>query len=636
MFFANLALAEFLALFGAASVVTVALYLLSRSRQRHTVSTLRFWSPAIDTVKQVHRRRIDQPWSLLLQLLGLLALILAIAQLRIGNRDTGSRDHVLLLDTSSWMAAKAPGGDLLSEEKRIALRWLKAVPTQDRVMVVRVDAVPTPVTRFEADREKIESAIRSSAPGFGAFSLDQALAFAENAQRLRAQRAGETVYAGSGRIGQRPETPAVSLPAHFRALLVERPVNNIGLTKLSFRQSATDPQMWEAFVSTRNYSNRSRRVPFVAAFGGAVVANRIIDSPARSEATLSFPFRGHAAGWFEARLNIQDDLPLDDRAIVELPEQKALRVVVYSTEPDLLRPVLSSDPRLRATYASPEAYHPDPDADLMILDRMHPASPPLRDAIWIEPPARGSPIAIRTVNAETSIERWSSDHPLGAGMRSKDLRLPSATVFVAEKGDIAIAESAAGPLILARSGSSGHPKTVVIGFHPMRSTLRFELVTPLLFANIFRWMKPEVFRRWDVQASPVGTMVAPLGVTTDLAKVRVVSDDKTPVPFTIEDRELRFFSAAPATVRVLSENTEQVFALSLPRVAEQTWEMPASVRRDLSGMGTSAALPKETWQILTIFGILCFIAEWMLFGRAREARKRMLSRPAPSPLRRAS
>jgi len=38
----------------------------------------------------------------------------------------------------------------------------------------------------------------------------------------------------------------------------------------------------------------------------------------------------------------------------------------------------------------------------------------------------------------------------------------------------------AGPVIVARPGK---PKIVVIGFHPARSAMRYELATPLLFAN---------------------------------------------------------------------------------------------------------------------------------------------------------
>src|SRR5512140_3751440 len=102
MFFLNLSLGEFLLLFGAFSSVTVALYLLDRSRRRQVVATRRFWVATGDPAL-TRRRHIQQPWSLILQLLSIALLLAAIAELRIGSRAGLPRDHVLLIETSAWM-----------------------------------------------------------------------------------------------------------------------------------------------------------------------------------------------------------------------------------------------------------------------------------------------------------------------------------------------------------------------------------------------------------------------------------------------------------------------------------------------------------------------------------------------------
>ena len=113
MFLLNLSPLEFLAIFGAVSAFVVTLYLLSRSRRRQRVATLRFWVQAPAPVVSKQRRRIQQPLSLLLQLISIALLLLAIGQLQWGSPDDASRDHVLLLDTSSWMSARAGQGSLL-------------------------------------------------------------------------------------------------------------------------------------------------------------------------------------------------------------------------------------------------------------------------------------------------------------------------------------------------------------------------------------------------------------------------------------------------------------------------------------------------------------------------------------------
>src|SRR5581483_5598341 len=112
MNFLNLSLGELLGLMGAISAGVVALYLLDRSKRRQLVSTLRFWSAADVRTELKHRRRIQQPWSLLLQIISLLLLLLAIAGPRLGETIDAGRDHVVLLDTSAWMGARVARGTL--------------------------------------------------------------------------------------------------------------------------------------------------------------------------------------------------------------------------------------------------------------------------------------------------------------------------------------------------------------------------------------------------------------------------------------------------------------------------------------------------------------------------------------------
>ena len=127
MSFLNLGLGELLGLAGAISAGVIALYLLDRSRRKQVVSTLRFWADADVRTQLQHRRKIQQPWSLLLEIVSLLLLLLAIAGPRLGVIDSSGRDHVLILDTSAWMGSlgsRTPAGrqTTLFEEARDSAR----------------------------------------------------------------------------------------------------------------------------------------------------------------------------------------------------------------------------------------------------------------------------------------------------------------------------------------------------------------------------------------------------------------------------------------------------------------------------------------------------------------------------------
>src|SRR5437868_7766576 len=165
MYFLNLSFIQFLAVFGSISAISVALYLLDRSRRKVVVSTLRFWVAAEHPAVAARRRRIQQPWSLLLQLVSMALLVLAIGQLRLGTPAQAGRDHVIVLDTSSWMAGRSGNRTLMDVARDRARQYLKALPASDRVMLVRADAMATPATSFEEDRKKVEAAIAGTQPG---------------------------------------------------------------------------------------------------------------------------------------------------------------------------------------------------------------------------------------------------------------------------------------------------------------------------------------------------------------------------------------------------------------------------------------------------------------------------------------
>ena len=196
MFFFNLGFGEFLALFTAVSGITALLYLLDRSRQKLKVATLRFWKPAPLPTEERQRRKIQQPWSLLLQIVSMALILLAIAQLRWGSPEMRARDHVLVLDTSAWMAARLGRVSYMDQARLAAKAWLDTLPSGDRVMLIRADAAASPVTAFESKRDVIRQAIDESRPGSAALRFYEALELADTVRRTHAKLPGELVFAG--------------------------------------------------------------------------------------------------------------------------------------------------------------------------------------------------------------------------------------------------------------------------------------------------------------------------------------------------------------------------------------------------------------------------------------------------------
>ena len=630
MFFLNLSLPEFLAILGSLSGIVVALYLLDRMRKHHTVATLRFFAAAEKPPVLKHRRKLQQPWSLLLQLISLLLLLLAIAQLRLGSPARSSRDHVLILDSSAWMAARFGQTRLIDRARLAADNYVNALPLADRVMVVRADVLATPGVLFESDRKKIHLAIDQTQPGAAPLNLQQALDFAADSQKVQAQRPGEIVFVGAARIPS-DQAARLNAPANFRLIAIDGPTEHVGLRKVSVHRATDDPDTWEVFLAAKNYGAMARSIPVTVAFGGSPVATRRFDLKPAAEEDLSFRFKTRAAGWLETRLANQDTFRQDSRAILELPARGAVPVTVYSTEPDLLRPIFSAIPGVQASFLPISSY--DPNArGIVLLDHFAPPSPPAAQSIWLEPPAARSPIPVQSAEQKVKLNQWQADHPLGAGLRARDIELASAQIFRPAPGDIVVARSDAGPLIVARPGS---PKIVVLGFHPVRSGMKYQLTTPLLFANIIRWMAPDAFRYWELTAGTVGTVDVELESEIDPNAIRVQTEEGRPLPFTVEGKALRFFTGAPGVVRVITGDREMVYSLTLPQPGDTVWS-PSNVKLGLPPRAPIGPASRDLWHWLAIAGAIGLLADWILYGRI-DRRTRAARGVAPGePLRKAS
>ncbi len=538
MNFLNLGLGELLGLVGAISAGVVALYLLDRSKRHQLVATLRFWSAADVRTELKHRRRIQQPWSLLLQLISLALLLTAIAGPQLGIFDTAGRDHVIVLDTSAWMGSRTNlagrQGILMDQAKANARAYLRSIPRRDRVMLVRADALATPATAFESNRGVLESAIQQSQPGASALNLAQALEFADRAQKLQSQRAGEIVFIGAGRVSQE-EAALATLPANLRVITTSSAQENVGLRKIGLRRSPSSPDRWDIFVAVHNYGARPESVDLGLQFSKSPAGSRRLTLPPGGEQDATFTYAAKTGGFLEARLNVRDAFPQDDRAVVELPPEASARVMIYSREPQLLRPLFAANPQVDAVFESPDKFDPDAKvgavkADVVVLDRFTPPSPPHAASIWIQPPAAGSPVPVRATKAGVRLDQWHPETTLGAGLRTRDVTLESAEVLAPAAGDITVAETTEGPVVVARGGE---PKQVVIGFDPGRGSMKYELATPLLIANILRWITPGAFRRWEFQAGTVGTVNVPVEKDTKPEEIRVLDEANRSLPFTL-------------------------------------------------------------------------------------------------------
>ncbi|HZQ56142.1 MAG TPA: BatA and WFA domain-containing protein [Bryobacteraceae bacterium] len=627
MFFLNLTAGEFFGLLAALGGIITALYLLDRTKRKKVVSTLRFWTPALRAEEQQHRKRMRDPWSLLLQLLSLVLLLLAIAQTEWGSRERHGRNDIILLDTSSWTAEQSGQGSLLDREKIAVRRYLARLPARDRVMLVRADALATPLTPFTPDRTVVLNALSAAAPAYSALNMRQALAFAREAKDWSGGYNGEVVYVGPELVGQ--EDANRQAVTNLRVLPIPADRENCGIKRLGVRRGDEDPDSWEAAITLKNYGFSRKTVRLQMQFAQTPFASRTFVLGAQQEIGAEYKFTTRTAGQLTARLEPGDALAADDTVSLELPGSARLRVAVFSNRPDVLRPLLEANHRLFVKYFAPSAYAPRPQADVMILDEISPASKPEIASLWTMPDPEASPLPVTAMVSNAVVKSWHPETALASGLHEKEMRLASSEVFQTFEGDLPVASVDKGPVVVARPGSAGRPRLAEIGFDPFNGDLRFEVTTPLLFANLLQWLAPESFRELDGLADHVGAATIALNPQEAAAHLRVTDQQGFAVPFTVRAQTLQLFTPRPSVVRVVSNNRERVLSLTLPDVAEIEWHPPQTAKSGLPPV-TRTAAALDLWKWFAVLGAICLFVEWVLFGRERfrALRRRTIARQA--------
>jgi hypothetical protein len=628
MEFLNLTLGQLLTVFGAISVFSVALYLLDRARRKQIVPTLRFWIVPGQPSPVTRRRRIQQPVSLLLQLLGMALLLLAIADIQWASASSSARNHVLILDTSAWMGASLPGHPgmtLMDQARAAALGWLRAVPADDRVLVIRADGLATPATGWETDHRAIARAILESEPGVTALGIGQAVQFALHSQQQAAGgRPGEVVYSGPGRIESRGTTAGdvPKIPA-LRVLEVPDPDDNCGLRSVGARVSPAEAGIWNVLVRARNYSSRQKTVQITLNLGSAPVGARPLDLAPGEEKEAVINVRTRAAGVLETRLYPRDSFAADNYAALELPGMRPLRVIAYTSDPGALRAALESDPRINAEFRSPSQYQP-PNGALVILHRFRPATVPQGNVIWIDPPPDESPVHVRQRVSHPAELQWAADQPLTAGVRSRAIQIEEASVFDRAPDLISVAEAEGGPVMVARGGGNSSNRMVVIGFDPFNGPTRYQLVTPLLIGNALRWISPESFRDTSVTTQSAGAVSAPLSAGANHEDIQVLSESGVRLPFNAHAKAVDFFAGEFSRVRVISGSAERVYSFSLPGMWDTKWAPPANARHGIPQWTERIRRAPRLWLFLAAIGTALLAAEWLIYGREASSRLRIV------------
>jgi hypothetical protein len=438
------------------------LYFLKLRRREMPVSSTFLWRKAVQDL-QVNApfQRLRRNLLLLLQLLALLALIIALAR-PVANYTPGAgRLSVILIDRSASMSAAdmSGGRTRLDEAKRLASDLVDGMERGGQATVIAFDDEPEVVQTFTGDAEVLRNAIKSIQTTDRSTKLKLAFQLAgAQAAHLVEQNTGvkPTVYLYSdGRVADATE---LSLDGDLKYQPIGTDTaGNIAVVAMDAKRNYDNPVQVQVFARLANYGPRPL---------AADVQLTIDDKLTKVARVQLAPERWNDPAWTRAHPGERDEkfnavpgveftvdmpnagvvrveqvakggdlLAADDAAAVVVPPPKDLSVLLVTAahdNPYLERAFASMGLKIQQTMLAEEYEDKRPtNFDVVIFDRYTPdwtpASAPSGSFIWFgcAPPVGKLGVAKVGEKYETvgsvGVLDWQRDHPILKHLQVGDL-----------------------------------------------------------------------------------------------------------------------------------------------------------------------------------------------------------------------
>jgi Ca-activated chloride channel homolog len=597
------------------------LYLHHRRPQHRKVSTLRFWA-SVQPISQPRRRRLREPWAFVAQILFLLFLVLALANLRWGPAFEG-RSVVMVLDASIWSQAHPAGeSSWIERERAEAIRVLDSLPRDDRVLLLRAEPDAPPILPFTTDHPAVRRAILAAQPSSVAADLPKALQMGRAA--LGSARRGVLIYVGPGLIDPNQarsldefraqlESPdnAGTQPQFLMRLVGDMSsIQNRGITRLSLRRDAAQPDRWRLLTQLKNYGGQKADVQLSFSVNGQPIGQRKVSVAAQALATVEDEFTRDKGGMLQAEISPADALQADDRATVSIPTFRTVRVAVFANgaspfAADLLG-VLSSNPYVQTQILPPEL-SANVSPDVAIYQGSEVSAQPAFNSIWFL--SRTAVAGSRPVR----VTGWNPQHPVTRWVRTHDVSVRNPVALKAQPGDVVLASMEGdppAPLIIARE-QDGH-RILIVGFNPHDSNFPLESAFPLLMAGSVEWMTHSVDEVADSLSA--GEIDLPGPAT------KIVAPSGKEVPFARKGAEIHLLALETGIYRVVGPSGETSLAVNPPALPSQPLQPTAAETADVEGEPLPPAV-WNMWRWLVLAAMVALWLEWWLYCAAREKQR---------------
>ncbi len=615
------------------------LYMLRLRRRELLISSTYLWQQVVkDTEANTPWQRLRRNLLLFLQLLILLAMVLALARPFITVPTVSAGKIALLLDASASMAATdLDGQSRFDAAIERALGLVNNMNPQDIISLIRVADIAEPLTAYTDDKLSLRGALESMTVSQGGADWDSALTLAA------AGAAGadnfSIVMISDGGIGEIGSLPA-NIPQPIY-LPVARSASNVAITALATRALAGQPP--QLFAQVTNYGDAPADISLVIRLDDVLRLSRSGSIPARSQ--LPIPFDEPIDQDFEtlsATLTfdneVEDYLDLDNQAWTVHSEVNTRRVYYVSGGGNLfLEQALRSLPGVQTFRGNPgNRGLPGERFDLYVFDNWLPNELPDADLLIVNPPNDTALFSVgSSVDTGGNIEVSAVESPITAYVDLDEMSLLSYRDLRAAWAE-PLMRAEAGDLLLV--GEVNARQVAVFSFDLRDSNLPLLIAWPVLMANLLDWFSPA-----EIVSLPDGLSVGDALVIQPplfAESLRVTAPDGGVQILPVRGDALVYSDTDQLGIYLLEivvageVKQRQHFAVNLFATGESDITPVAETDLVLGGGSVQVDVEdqlglREFWIVAALLALLLLLIEWVVYHRRLTAPTLLQPRARP-------
>ncbi len=471
------------------AIPIVIFYILKIRLRRVPVSTILFWRQIFEEKKPRSLwQRLRHLISLLVQLAFLVLLVGALAQPFFAWEIDAARRVVLVIDNSASMNATDVEPSRLAKAKELGQRVIDGLRARDEMAIIAAGTQPQVICGLTGHQRTLHEHLAAVPASDGPTRLAESVALAG---RLVSDDKGDAKHVQVIVLtdGCAKEFADIAKMDHVQVVGVGQRTGNVAITAFQARRSLLDPIGYEILAEVVNYSDEEIECRFEIDLNGDLIEVVPLKLAANEKWSKVLEKTSAEGGLLTARINRDDALAADNRAVALLPHREFQPVTLVSASGDLfIEKVLEAHAlvRLNVVRKVPEKM---PTGTVVVYHHHVPNPLPPGSALVIDPDGGCDLWEVGDKVQNPLVTKQDRDSPLMSHIRLDNVLMPEARKLTftqaAGKPQVLAAALTGEPLLVALDRPEG--KVVILTVNLDKGDLPLRTAFPILVTNTLNW-----------------------------------------------------------------------------------------------------------------------------------------------------